>query len=108
MKPGKMNRSYLKFGQIHTESGKFSVELTNPTGKAAELFEFINLHNPNPMTTHSAPNPIAMAIKDGNTAYMTSIKADLGQRKNLKMDEEDDHTNVIDLQINESKTKTQK
>jgi len=71
------------------------------------LIDYINLHNPNPYD-YPVPNMIAMGIKDGNTAYLTSITADLSKGKNLKMDEDDDHTNVIDLQMEEKKTQTPK
>ena len=49
---------------------------------------------------------MAMAVHDGNTPYVTSINADLTAGANLKMDEIDDHTNVVDLQINQENTKT--
>jgi len=32
MRPGKNHRSYLKFGEIHTESDKIQLELTTPAG----------------------------------------------------------------------------
>ena len=105
MQPGKLHRSYLKFGEIHTESDKVALELTTPTGQAGALIDFINLHNPNPYD-YPVPNMMAMAVHDGNTPYVTSINADLTAGANLKMDEIDDHTNVVDLQINQENTKT--
>ena len=107
MRAGKMHRSYLKFGEIHTESDKMAIELTTPTGQAGPLIDFINKHNPNPYD-YPVPNMMASAIKDGNTAYLTGIKSELHLGKALKMDEEEDHTNVIDLQINDSKTSLKK
>lgn len=104
-KAGRLHRSYLKFGEIHTDSDKTIVELTTPTDMAGPLIDFINLHNPNPYD-YPVPNMIAMAIKDGNTAYLTAMKSDIYLGKDLKMDEDEDHTNVVDLQINESKTST--
>ena len=102
MKPGNMHRTYLKFGQIHTESGKYSLELTTPATMAASLIDYIDTHNPNPYD-YPVPNMIAQDINSGNPAYIQSIKADINLGKNLKMDEVDDQTNVIDLQINETK-----
>jgi hypothetical protein len=61
MKDGGMHRSYLKFGEIHTESDKIQLELTTPTEQAGALIDWIDLHNPNPYD-YPVPNMIAMAI----------------------------------------------
>jgi uncharacterized protein involved in tolerance to divalent cations len=107
MKDGGVHRTYLKFGSIQTDSDKIQLELTTPTEQAGALIDWINMHNPNPYD-YPVPNMIAMAIKSGNEAYIKSIKSDLSLGANLKMDEIDDATNIIDVQINESKTVTKK
>jgi uncharacterized protein involved in tolerance to divalent cations len=102
-KPKAMHRTYLKFGTLHTESGKITLDLTTPTEQVAPLIEWINNHNPNPYD-YPVPNMMAVSIVSGNPAYIASIKSDLSLAANLKMDEVEDATNVIDLQTEESKT----
>ena len=106
LKQGKMHRSYLKFGKMHTESERVSVELTTKSDRVSNLIEWINLHQPT-QYDYPVPDMMAVAIKSGNEAYIQSIKTDIDLGKNVKMDEVEDATNVIDIQLQESATQLQ-
>lgn len=62
---GGFNRSFLKFGRIHTEIGRVRMELTTTNDKVTQLVDFINHHNPTPYD-YPVPDSTVLPVTKGN------------------------------------------
>ena len=73
MMEGGFERTFLKFGQKHTEKGMQRLEMVVPDAKVKDLIDFINNNNP---TTYDYPVPdaIAIPISTGNKEFLTWAK----------------------------------
>ena len=92
---GGFERIFLKFGQLHQETHRVLIEMTTTQDKVKTLIDYINKH---PATTYDYPVPdlTVLPIKDGNRSYIEWAISAVENGKKIKLDEEIDHTNIVD------------
>lgn len=92
---GGFERAYLKFGEMHEETKRVYVEITTTQDKIATLLDYINAH-PENSYDYPVPDLTVLAIKDGSRPYVEWALGAVEEGKKIKLDEEIDHTNIVD------------
>lgn len=70
---GTSNRSYLKFGEPVTETGRSKLTIHLPNEKVNALIDYVNDNDPS-LYDYPVPDIYALPIKGGNPEYISWVQ----------------------------------